>query len=155
MDGRAGTDTLGLIDALGGTVDLTAGTATARYRTFNEETGEQGRVEMDATLSGFENVWGSERADVIQGDNGANVLFGNPGADQIMGLAGNDTLDGGPEFNDSVVNTLDGGDGNDTCVNGDATNCEAGPQARTAGGRSLTRMSSAFTVVRDLLVGLH
>jgi Ca2+-binding RTX toxin-like protein len=52
------------------------------------------RLETD-TLSGFENVRGSNRAEAIVGNGGNNVLEGRGGADVLQGHAGNDRLDGG------------------------------------------------------------
>ena len=47
------------------------------------------------TLSGIENLFGSNQGDVLTGDNGANSLFGLAGADTLNGAAGDDLLDGG------------------------------------------------------------
>ncbi|MGH2694765.1 MAG: calcium-binding protein [Actinomycetota bacterium] len=137
IDGSAGTDTYALLDAESGDVDLGAQTATATYVPFDPGTGEEGDpVQSNVSLSGIENVWGSEGDDVIRGDDGVNRLFGNPGSDQIFGLGGDDHLDGGPDFDPADVNTLDGGDGNDTCVNGTPTNCESQASARQSFARS-------------------
>ena len=96
-------------------VDLTAGSATG-----------QGTD----TLTGIEEVYGSQHNDTITGDAGPNALLGGAGDDTISGAAGDDTLDGG-DGNDTLdggdgTDTVDGGAGTDTCVNGeDVSNCEA------------------------------
>jgi Ca2+-binding RTX toxin-like protein len=158
IDGRAGSDTFALIDAESGNVDLGAQTATATYPTEDPDTGEPGPpVPLNASLAGIENVWGSAGADVIRGDDFANRLFGLPGADQIFGLGGNDHLDGGPDFDPATVNTLDGGDGTDTCVAGTTasttTNCESGAAARSVSGARAA--FSRFTTFRSALGSLR
>ena len=47
------------------------------------------------TLTGIENIRGSEFNDVIRGDAGANNFLGQNGNDVFRGLGGNDTFDGG------------------------------------------------------------
>ncbi|MYA50322.1 MAG: hypothetical protein F4Y25_06260 [Chloroflexi bacterium] len=51
------------------------------------------------TLTGIENLAGSDHADVLCGDDGDNVFRPGAGADRILGGGGNDTLDysGSPE----------------------------------------------------------
>jgi Ca2+-binding RTX toxin-like protein len=91
--------------ANGVTVDLTAGTATG---------------EGTDTLTGIEEVFGSQHDDTITGDAGPNTLYGGPGDDVVSGAAGDDTLNGG-----DGTDTLDGGDGTDICSSGETTsNCE-------------------------------
>ena len=142
IDGRAGTDTYALVDAEAGEVDLGAGTATGTYRPFDPDTGEPGPpVPTAVSLSGIENVWASDGDDVIRGDDGPNRLFGLLGSDALFGLGDDDYLDGGPEVEPGEVNTLDGGDGTDTCVNGTATNCEG--QVRAAAARRVGAASEA------------
>ena len=88
------------------TVDLTAGTASG---------------DGTDTLTGIEEVYGSQQGDTISGDAVANALFGGPGNDNILGADGDDYLDGG-----NGTDTLDGGNGTDTCKNGESnTDCEA------------------------------
>jgi Ca2+-binding RTX toxin-like protein len=154
IDGRAGSDTLGLIDAVSGNVDLGASTATTIYRPFDPETGQQGSpVTSTVSLAGIENVWGSEGNDVLRGDAAVNRLFGFLGSDQLFGLAGDDYLDGGPDLDPADVNTIDGGDGSDTCLNGTATNCEV---TQSSGARALTRRAAGHarwsTVERSLVL---
>jgi Ca2+-binding RTX toxin-like protein len=125
IDGRGGNDAVAFLDGQSASVDLGAGTATATYRPFDPATGTPGApVQATISLSGIENAWGSETDDVIRGDSSANRLFGFLGSDQLLGLAGDDFLDGGPESDRAAVNSLDGGDGNDTCVRGTSVNCE-------------------------------
>ncbi len=61
------------------------------------------------TLSGTENVQGSDFADTLEGDGGANWLRGRDGNNTLRGLGGDDLLEGGKDGD-----TLDGGDGQDT-----------------------------------------
>jgi len=86
--GGDGIDTVYYADAAADvTIDLAAGT------------GEGDSAQGD-TLSGIENVSGSEHNDLLRGDAGTNTLWGQ---------GGNDTLDGG-----DGADTLDGGAGEDT-----------------------------------------
>jgi len=92
------------------TVDLTVGTATY-----------EGSSTDSVTLSGIEDVLGSQNDDTISGDAGPNGLWGGAANDTILGADGDDYLDGG-----NGTDTLDGGNGTDTCKNGETnTNCEA------------------------------
>ncbi len=78
------------------------------------KTGQQDTVgDGKDTLSGIENLYGSDFNDTLTGDAGINVLVGGKGNDTLHGLAGDDTLDGG-DGND----VLDGGDGDDWLVGG-------------------------------------
>ena len=62
------------------------------------------------TLTGIENVTGSDHSDTLTGDNSANVLKGGKGElDTLNGGGGNDTLEGGPGRD-----LLTGGSENDT-----------------------------------------
>jgi Ca2+-binding RTX toxin-like protein len=102
IDGGTGTDTYDASDATAAvTVDLQAGTATGTS------------IGTD-TLTGIENVIGSDFADTITGDDFDNVLQGGAGNDKIRGGAGNDTITGG-----SGVNVLRGNDGDDVITGGD------------------------------------
>ena len=89
FEGGAGGDTLigggGASDTAsyassgeGVTVNLVAGTASG------------GDAQGD-TLSGIENLIGSDHADTLTGDGGDNVLDGDIGADTLTGGLGNDT----------------------------------------------------------------
>jgi Ca2+-binding RTX toxin-like protein len=103
LAGAGGLDTVSYADITGGGVAVDLSLATA------QNTGAAG---VD-TLSGFENLTGSDGADTLKGDGGANVLTGGAGADVVNGGAGNDVVYGGAD-GDSV----DGGDGNDTVYGG-------------------------------------
>lgn len=99
--GGAGTDTAWYGDSgTGVNVDLASGTGT-------------GGTAQGDTLSGIENVIGSNHADTLTGDGADNVLSGGAGNDSLIGGLGDDTLDGG-NGND----TLTGGQGADSLVGG-------------------------------------
>jgi Ca2+-binding RTX toxin-like protein len=112
LEGRGGFDTLlggGGNDILRGgadadTLDGGAGVDTASYSDstrgvdVNLSAGPAGGFANDGdTLSGIENVEGSELHDVLQGGEGggANVLDGRGGADTLIGQGGRDVLTGG------------------------------------------------------------
>ncbi|WP_198350912.1 M10 family metallopeptidase C-terminal domain-containing protein [Flavisphingomonas formosensis] len=105
--GGDGIDTLTYVDATSRvTVNLSITTAQA--------TGGGGTD----TISGFENLIGTNYNDILTGDGGANILYGLAGNDMLSGKAGADTLYGGD--GDDVLNTvstdgaiLDGGAGFD------------------------------------------
>ena len=126
--GLAGND---MIEGLGGadTIDGGTGTDTASYR--NSPSGVKvdlltgaasgGHAQGD-TLSGIENLVGSEHNDVLYGDNSANVIVGGDGHDQLEARSGNDRLEGG-DGNDRLAgysgdDVLLGGDGNDLLLGG-------------------------------------
>ena len=77
-------------------------------------------------LKGFEDLFGSRKADKLFGDDGPNRIFGQANDDLILGRGGDDNLDGQAYL--SVGNKIDGGDGIDRCVRpsttGGAKNCE-------------------------------
>ena len=62
------------------------------------------------TISGVENVTGTDFNDIITGAGTANTLRGGDGYDILLGLGGNDLLFGGS----GAANELYGGTGNDT-----------------------------------------
>ncbi|MFC7557227.1 DUF4214 domain-containing protein [Pseudoroseomonas wenyumeiae] len=69
-------------------VDLAAGTAQANgIRYFGID-----------SVSGFENVTGTDQGDILLGDAADNILQGGAGDDSLRGGAGNDRLDGGAGF---------------------------------------------------------
>jgi Ca2+-binding RTX toxin-like protein len=120
LDGGAGTDTVSY--ALGGTGAVVDISLTTPQNTRNGGTD---------TLTGFENLTGSNQADTLYGTSGVNRivannandivwgrggnddLFGSEGNDKLYGEAGNDLLNGGPE-----TDTCDGGSGTDTHLAG-------------------------------------
>ncbi|MGQ0663031.1 MAG: beta strand repeat-containing protein, partial [Pseudomonadota bacterium] len=74
------------------------------------------------TLSGIENLTGSDFADTLTGDGADNTLTGGEGNDTLDGGGGNDMLVGRDD-NDLLTggagnDTLDGGKGNDTLDGG-------------------------------------
>lgn len=80
-------------------------------------TGTGGDAQGD-TLTGIENLTGSNFNDTLTGDSNANVLSGGMGNDSLYGGSGNDLLYGG-DGDDSLVgdagaDTVYGGAGNDT-----------------------------------------
>ncbi|MDF0732290.1 retention module-containing protein [Pseudomonas entomophila] len=100
LDGGAGNDTASYASATAGvTVDLS-------------HLGAQNTLGAGSdTLTGIENLIGSDYNDTLTGNDGDNLLNGGLGDDILKGGAGNDILIGGPG-ND----TLTGGSGNDTFV---------------------------------------
>jgi Ca2+-binding RTX toxin-like protein len=95
IEGGAGIDTMyytSISGTTGVTVNLAAGTGSG-----------------GATLSGIENVVGSNYDDSLTGDAGNNLLEGGNGDDTLAGGAGNDLLRGG-----AGLNQIDGGAGIDT-----------------------------------------
>ena len=101
LDGGVGDDVLrggAGADVLAGA----AGTDTASYYSgttgvlvsLASGTGSGGEAQGD-TLSGIENLSGSQGSDSLYGDAGANVLQGWNGNDLLVGRAGKDTLTGG------------------------------------------------------------
>jgi len=105
VTGGAGTDTASYADATSA-VTVNLSTATAQ-NTIGAGTD---------TLSGFENLTGSDYNDTLTGDGNANVITGGAGNDTLSGGAGNDTLDGG-----AGNDTLTGGSGSDTADYSNAT----------------------------------
>uniref|UniRef100_UPI001A9CF6BE Ig-like domain-containing protein n=1 Tax=Pseudomonas sp. 51_B TaxID=2813573 RepID=UPI001A9CF6BE len=100
LDGGAGNDTASYASATAGvTVDLSL--------SGPQDTGAAG---VD-TLTGIENLIGSDYNDTLIGDAADNTLNGGRGNDVLKGGDGNDILVGGPG-NDVMT----GGNGNDTFV---------------------------------------
>jgi Ca2+-binding RTX toxin-like protein len=81
---------------------------------------------------GFQNVVGSPFGDVIVGSDEANVIDGSGGPDILEGGGGDDEVYGGADSDlvdggeDQSAGNLDGGDGDDICLNGteSAQSCE-------------------------------
>lgn len=89
-------------------------------------------------ISGFENLVGSDHADVLTGSLEDNILRGDRGDDTLRGGDGNDLLIGG-----LGADVLDGGDGFDTVSYADATentvvNTRNGQMLSAARGDTLT-----------------
>lgn len=96
IDGGAGNDTLigGTNSAFGDTVSYATATSAVTVSlavTKAQSTGGSG----SDTLSGFENLIGSNYNDTLTGTGGNNVINGGAGADIIVGGLGRDTLIGG------------------------------------------------------------
>ncbi|MBK6741692.1 MAG: type I secretion C-terminal target domain-containing protein [Hydrogenophilales bacterium] len=91
IEGGLGNDTL----AGGGGVDTVsyagAGGAVNVSLTSNTTTSGVGAAGND-TLSGFENIQGSDNNDTLTGDGAANVIEGGLGNDTIDGAGGSDTV---------------------------------------------------------------
>ncbi len=112
LDGGAGIDTASYADSSVG-VDVTAG----RFGYFGTAEGD--------TLTGIENLIGSDHNDVLYGDAGANTLSGGAGRDVLRGNDGDDILNGGDEVGAGDLleghagnDILNGGDGNDQLFGG-------------------------------------
>ncbi|MDR7154998.1 serralysin [Sphingobium xenophagum] len=107
LEGGAGDDTL-----LGGNGNDTASyaSATSGVTVSFQIAGPQatGGAGTD-TLSGIENLTGSNFADTLSGNANVNILNGGSGADTLFGNGGNDILIGG-----SGNDILNGGSGSDT-----------------------------------------
>lgn len=135
LDGGPGDDT---IDGAGGDDDLTGGVDddTLSFASSNQSVTvdlRKGTADGDGadTLAGFENVRGSRKADVIDGDENKNRLDGLGGADEINGGKDADVLLGGvgnellfgAKGNDLILggpgkDQLNGGQGEDRCKGG-------------------------------------
>ncbi len=99
--GGAGVDAAYYTDATGGVaVNLETGVGT------------QGEAAGD-TLTGIEQLYGSNHNDTLTGNAGANLLVGLDGNDALDGGAGNDALEGG-----AGADTLEGGAGDDSLRGG-------------------------------------
>ena len=130
MDGGAGNDTISFQQSFGSSsesvlVNLETNTAILRN-------GAGGNIGNE-TISGFENVIGSQGNDDLTGSAGDNQLEGRDGNDSIFGGAGsatdNDTLLGG-----AGNDTLNGGAGNATLDGGaDADQLIVGEDQGTVG----------------------
>lgn len=102
LTGGTGVDWLRYLGSTSGvTVNLNLNAAG-----FHQTSG--GDAEGD-TASEFENIYGSDLADVLTGDGGENYIIGYDGDDMIDGGAGNDQINGG-----AGGDTMIGGAGTDT-----------------------------------------
>ncbi|WP_342240933.1 beta strand repeat-containing protein [Inquilinus sp. OTU3971] len=115
-----------LDDGPGDVIEGGAGVDTMYYTTISGTTGvtvnlATGTASGGATLSGIENVVGSNHDDSLTGDAGNNLLEGGNGDDTLVGGAGNDLLRGG-----AGLDQLDGGAGNDTVEAGGTIDLAAG-----------------------------
>ena len=141
LDGGEGDGDIAIYkDAMQATVDLRSGKARVQHETpatgsgyiSLEDSADSGTG--NDTLTNIENVKGTHRNDIIDGDDNANLLKGLDGADVINGHGGDDTIlpnrpagvndMGVAEANtaaaDDVTNSadeadvVDGGEGSDT-----------------------------------------
>lgn len=109
FDGGSGSDTVSYLLSVTG---VSASLAT----------GEGHRILANGSLAGrdeyasIENLWGSNHADVLDGDAENNTLLGYGGNDTLGGLGGNDFLSGG-----SGHDLVYGGSGDDT-IQGNSDN---------------------------------
>ncbi|WMS41940.1 calcium-binding protein [Acuticoccus sp. MNP-M23] len=74
-------------------------------------------------VTGIENIVGTAKDDILEGDDFRNDLFGGGGRDQISGGGGWDELFGGDDIDflhgDAGNDVLDGGNGNDRLFGGE------------------------------------
>ena len=99
ISGGSGTDTVSYGNATGGvTVSLAIATAQA----------VGGGMGTD-TLSGIENIWGSNYNDVLTGDAGNNTFYGSGGNNTFDGGTGDDTFNGGLGSNTVTYQDASGG----------------------------------------------
>ncbi|OFW87589.1 MAG: hypothetical protein A3B66_08985 [Alphaproteobacteria bacterium RIFCSPHIGHO2_02_FULL_46_13] len=113
---RGGLGTNSYIGGTGSnTVDYSLLTTTAV--TLSLLAGTASGTGLSDTLSGIQNVTGTDFADTITGNTLANTIYGGAGNDTITGGGGNDTMYGG-----AGNDTITGGTGNDTIYAGDGDN---------------------------------
>lgn len=151
LDGGAGIDTIQFVGDVNGM--LTAdndgdGLADIVYATSGVIVSLRSNAIFDdgfgnfATITGIENVDGSQLGDNIQGNDGVNILNGLDGQDVLLGYGGDDILDGGegtdilrgdgsighngPSGND----VLNGGAGNDILYGGAGVDTFNGGEGR-------------------------
>ncbi|BBD40933.1 hypothetical protein Amn_pa03870 (plasmid) [Aminobacter sp. Y103A] len=98
LNGQGDTDTAVYRDSAAGVTVTVNGSGTG------------GDAQGD-TLSGIENLMGSNFADALTGDGSPNILYGLDGDDILSGAGGADILDGG-----SGADRMSGGIGGDTFV---------------------------------------
>lgn len=148
LDGGAGTDTASYATAVGGvTVDLGV--------TGGQNTGSSG---VD-TLTGIENLTGSDFGDTLTGDAAANTIRGFLGNDSLYGGGGNDTLGGG--LGDDVLDgglgadQMYGGDGNDRYVVDNASDAvfETNAVAATGGIDRVVSYLGGYTLGANIEEG--
>ncbi|USQ94694.1 calcium-binding protein [Caulobacter sp. RL271] len=89
VDGGDGADTLAFIDNI--LVSFSNGVVVDLNKTGSQTVASGVAV----TITGIENLTGSNAGDTLIGDAGINLLSGGNGDDLLIGGAGNDKLDGG------------------------------------------------------------
>jgi len=107
INGGAGTDTLNAsaysFTFFGFPIGVNVNLSASTYGSFF----------FNGTITGVENVTGSNAADTITGDAGANVINSGGGNDIVNGGGGNDTIDTG-----TGTDTITASTGNDTIDGG-------------------------------------
>lgn len=88
LDGNDGTDTLDLSE-LSGSSTTSQVTVTLLGGTFSYNTADASFL---GTISGFENVIGTDGDDIITGDLSDNIIWGGEGDDTLKGGVGDDTF---------------------------------------------------------------
>ncbi|MEZ5792121.1 MAG: calcium-binding protein [Nitratireductor sp.] len=117
IEGGAGADNLdgGSNGPFGDTLSY-AGSSAGVTVFLASNTVSGGDADGD-TVTGFENVTGSDQVDYIYGDANSNTINGNGGADWLYGGDDHDTLNGGAGadlmFGDAGGDTMNGGDDGD------------------------------------------
>ena len=124
------------------------------------ETGRGHDEERPRTLSGIENLTGSNVTDILYGDANNNVLNGAGGDDFLIGGGGNDTLDGGTGIDTAIFSiqpqaanvswnvsafVVTGPDGTDTVTNVEALDDAGG------GSRILLVGGGGYATISDAL----
>lgn len=115
LSGRGGNDLLhggaGADSLLGGEGSDTISYSGSRAGVTIDLLGQKasGGDAQGDRIHGIENVYGTDRDDVLTGSDLANILLGNGGKDTIRAGRGDDVVRGG-----AGADTLDGGDGVDT-----------------------------------------
>jgi Ca2+-binding RTX toxin-like protein len=109
IEGGVGVDSIsgGTHGTHGDTISFHSATQAAVIDLSTNTITNDGYGNVD-TVSGIENIEGSENADSITGDSGVNFLFGLEGNDTLIGGGGDDKL-----FGESGADTLTGGTGSD------------------------------------------
>jgi Ca2+-binding RTX toxin-like protein len=106
LRGKQGDDYL---VGMGGDDDLIGGTGNDRL--WGDQSGN-----TPGAADGADLVKGQAGDDFLYGEAGNDRIVGGNGADSLFGGTGDDTLIGGLKHRvPLVINTLDGGDGTDTC----------------------------------------
>ena len=130
-------------------------------------TGAQAGGAGSDTLSGFENLTGSQFDDILSGTSGANTIVGGAGNDKITGGGGSDILVGGagtdtfifkaaadsaPSLSDLIGDFLAGTDKIDLSVI-DSNTAVSGNQAFLYGGENQNVVANSVTWFTDQASG--
>ena len=155
LNGGTGIDTVSYEHAVAG---VTVNLAT---------TGAQAGGAGSDTLSGFENLTGSQFDDILSGTSGANTIVGGAGNDKITGGGGSDILVGGagtdtfifkaaadsaPSLSDLIGDFLAGTDKIDLSVI-DSNTAVSGNQAFLYGGENQNVVANSVTWFTDQASG--